>query len=379
MKDIKPLAGYGPHDIAMVQLNLKDPQKTAKAVADRLHGALKPSLAVIEGTVSAHGRDAAAVVLGFRTDSASLAIMRRTCRVAAVDSAKSFSYEGVILSPALAAQLATAAGDTIRLAWQGKYDSAGGMAKLIVTGIADSASLPASAGVLLNERDFYRAYYLPLPPAPSPELLALLPDSTNSLWPVLAPEYILMKRCATTKEVIKITREMARARYKGIMVQIQSMYETASAVLSVEMVITMITVVAGLVLFCIILIGVINTLRMTIRERTREIGTIRAIGMQKTDVRRMFLLETALLALFASLTGTGLAFAVMAGLSKITINAGENPLGMLLVDHHLYFAPTVTATIIVNVLIILIASITAYFPARRASNLTAANALRHIE
>ena len=66
----------------------------------------------------------------------------------------------------------------------------------------------------------------------------------------------------------------------------------ASEVLKLEQVLNLITIIAVLILFFIILIGVVNTLRMTIRERTREIGTIRAIGMQKKDVRNVFILES---------------------------------------------------------------------------------------
>jgi ABC-type antimicrobial peptide transport system permease subunit len=118
---------------------------------------------------------------------------------------------------------------------------------------------------------------------------------------------------------------------------------------------------------------------MTIRERTREIGTVRAIGMQRRDVRRMFVYETGLLALFASIVGTVLAFLLMAGLSTLTFEAGDNPIGMLLVDRHLYFAPTVLAVVLIDVLIVGIAMVTAFFPARRAADLKAAVALRHIE
>jgi putative ABC transport system permease protein len=134
-----------------------------------------------------------------------------------------------------------------------------------------------------------------------------------------------------------------------------------------------------MVLFFIILIGVVNTLRMTIRERTREIGTVRAIGMQKNDVRNTFLLETFFLSLFSTIAGTLAAFAVMAGLSLIKINPQDNPIGMLLVNGHLNFAPTIIGTVLYTALILLIAVATAYFPARRAAKMSAASALRHYE
>jgi ABC-type antimicrobial peptide transport system permease subunit len=157
------------------------------------------------------------------------------------------------------------------------------------------------------------------------------------------------------------------------------MYESASMVVNLEYALNFVTLAAVMVLFFIILIGVINTLRMTIRERTREIGTMRAIGMQKADVRNSFLLETYFLALFSTLAGTLAAFGVMAVSSLVKIDMQDNPLGMILVSGHLNFAPTVLGTVGNLVLIQFIAVATAYFPAKRAANLSAAAAFRHYE
>jgi putative ABC transport system permease protein len=160
-----------------------------------------------------------------------------------------------------------------------------------------------------------------------------------------------------------------------------SMYETASMVLNLEYALNLITFICVMLLFFIILIGVVNTLRMTIRERTREIGTVRAIGMQRVDVRNSFLIETGMLALISAAVGTMVAFAAMWGLSQITFKTGDNPnpLSMLLVDGHLFFAPTAGAIVFFVILIVGIAVVTAYFPARRAARLSAADALRHFE
>jgi ABC-type lipoprotein release transport system permease subunit len=377
--DLRVLAGYGPHDIAAIQLTLRDPQRTAKKTADRIHDALPPGLAVISGEASHGGARASAPLLGFRTDSASLCVLVKNLRLASGDSAATFSYRGVVLAASLAAALRAKAGDTVAFSWTGKYGPQPGEARFAVTGVAGRASPLPSNVLFVNERDFYRAYYSPLPQSPPQEIMAKMPDSTSPLWPALGPEFMLMKRCATTEEVTKVVREMSRAHFKGIMVNVQSMYETASAILNVEFALNLITLIAGMVLFFIILIGVVNTLRMTIRERTREIGTVRAIGMQKADVRMMFILETAFLALFASLIGAAAAFLAMWALSSLTIDAGDNPLGMLLVDNHLFFAPTVAATAAYIAFIVFIAIATAWFPARRASNLSAATAMRHYE
>lgn len=379
MHDLKKLSGYAPHDIAAVHIMLKDPQHQAKLVANRLHDLLKPGLAVIDGTLLYKNIKTNAVMLGIKTDSASRTVTSKKIHLAFGDSAKSFGAGGVILSHTLAVSAHAVAGDTIRILWKGKFDTAGGMCKVIVTGIADSTSPLPHNSLLVNERDFYHAYYLPLPAVPKPEIMRLMPDLSHALWPALAPEYMLMKRCATTQESSQNQREMGRAKFKGIMMDVQSMYETASAILNLEFALNLITFAAGMILFFIILIGVINTLRMTIRERTKEIGTVRAIGMQKGDVRSMFIVETALLALFASVSGTALAFLAMWGLSFVIINAGDNPMGMLLVDGHLFFAPTIIATISYVAFIVFIAVATAFFPARKAANMQASDALRHYE
>jgi putative ABC transport system permease protein len=157
-----------------------------------------------------------------------------------------------------------------------------------------------------------------------------------------------------------------------------TMYEGASDILKLEGVLNLITIIAVLVLFFIILIGVINTLRMTIRERTREIGTIRAIGMQKNDVRNSFILETLLLTAFSCIAGIILGIIVMQILGAIQFNV-DSVLSMILKDKHLYFKLDPLSILGNFVLIMAISGVTAYFPARRAAKMSAVEALRHYE
>src|SRR6185436_6702915 len=57
------------------------------------------------------------------------------------------------------------------------------------------------------------------------------------------------------------------------------------------------------VLLAIVVVGIMNTMWIAIRERTREIGALRAIGMQRSSVRRMFMIESLLLGLGGTLAG----------------------------------------------------------------------------
>ena len=57
------------------------------------------------------------------------------------------------------------------------------------------------------------------------------------------------------------------------------------------------------VLLLVVIIGILNTMAIAIRERTREIGTLRAIGMQRRKVLWLFVLETGLLGLAGAAAG----------------------------------------------------------------------------
>lgn len=64
----------------------------------------------------------------------------------------------------------------------------------------------------------------------------------------------------------------------------------------------------GLLALAIIvaILGVVNTLALSVVERTREIGLMRAIGMSRRQLRRMVRLESVVIALFGALVGLGL-------------------------------------------------------------------------
>jgi putative ABC transport system permease protein len=202
-------------------------------------------------------------------------------------------------------------------------------------------------------------------------------EKLGSVFPYLSTEWILLDRTRTTSELRKKYTDIARLKTKATTVDVQTMYESASMIINLEYALNLITLAAVMILFFIIQVGVVNTLRMTIRERTREIGTMRSIGMQKGDVRNIFLLETFFLTFFACLAGIALSFVAMALLTLIQFPGSGNPLGMLLVNHRLHFVPTLLGTVFYFILILAIATATAWFPARKAAQLSPSDALRH--
>lgn len=73
------------------------------------------------------------------------------------------------------------------------------------------------------------------------------------------------------------------------------------------------------VLLVIIAVGIMNTLWIAIRERTREIGTLRAIGMQRGYVLVMFLLEALVLGLLGTSVGAAAGLGVCTALNAADV------------------------------------------------------------
>ncbi len=377
LNTLKKVLGYGPNDIGVLFLTLKNPKKDAVDVANKLQSALKPSLAALTGTVESKSSSSPITMFGFKSDSLSKAILNKSLSFA--DSPFVAGKEDVLMSESLATVLNVRKDDIVSLTFPAKYGPKSGVGQLKVSGFFKSSHLLPSNVILSNDNDFYKIFYSEWPADFRRSKEAFIPDGKNPLNGIFSQEWNLLPRAKSTTELQRLQSEIGQKKLRGTSVDVRSMYESASAVLKLEVALNMITFIAVMILFFIILIGVINTLRMTIRERTREIGTVRAIGMQKRDVKRIFVLETFFLSLISAMAGTVLSFIIMKVLSLLKIETDGNPMGMLLTNGHLHFAPTVSSICAFILFIVMIAVVTAYIPARRASNLSSAEALRHFE
>jgi putative ABC transport system permease protein len=87
----------------------------------------------------------------------------------------------------------------------------------------------------------------------------------------------------------------------------------------VDMFLNILTALLGLAIL-IALLGITNTLALSIFERKREIGLLRAVGMTRRQVRRMIRWEAVLIAVFGAViglvVGTGLGVAIVFGIGQ---------------------------------------------------------------
>jgi len=363
LSSLRGLLGYRPEESSGFNLVLHHPKDDARRVADTLQKMLAPKVA----SVPVHAGGTSLRLFGLKSDSTFRVKWMKTFQ--APESL--WTTKNLLVVPTgFAAARHLAVGDTFSTSWPRRYGVDSGRAVMTVSVIAPVGSLPDSVLAMRSE-GFFRLYDDQLPPRQN---LSSPFDSSFA-----AREWNLLPRAQNSDEFRKQTGELAFLRNNGPVVSVRTMYEAASDILKLEGVLNVVTLWAVLVLFFIILIGVLNTLRMTIRERTREIGTLRAIGFQARQVLGLFLFETIYLALFSGAAGVVLGFGLIELLSSFTIHASGNPMGVLLVRGHLFFAPTVTGTLGGVVLIAVLSLLTAFLPALRAARLPPADALRHHE
>ena len=144
--------------------------------------------------------------------------------------------------------------------------------------------------------------------------------------------------------------------------------------------ITALRVVTGLlvvILMVVVVVGILNTLAIAIRERTREIGTLRAIGMQRRKVLWLFLVETALLGVLGCAAGALVAVAIAGGLNAAGIALPESAQVFLAQErlHFLLSSRAIASDVLLLAAITVAASI---FPARRAARLAPVTAMHHV-
>lgn len=139
--------------------------------------------------------------------------------------------------------------------------------------------------------------------------------------------------------------------------------------------VNLVALVFLIILFIIIMVGLGNTFRMIMYERTKEIGTMRAMGMQKKQVRNLFLWEGLLLSVMGTLAGILLAIILLSGFSFIDFGV-KNDFSIIMKNGHVTYAIQAAQVIITILLISGMTLFAVYWPARKAAKLTPAAALR---
>ncbi len=112
-------------------------------------------------------------------------------------------------------------------------------------------------------------------------------------------------------------------------------------------------------------IGIMNTMMMSIYERTKEIGIIKVLGCRMSNIAALFLTEAAYIGFFGGALGLGLSYGLSVALNNFLVDSG--------------FRSVIPAYLAVGALVfsVVVALISGLYPALRAMKLSPLAAIRN--
>ena len=163
-------------------------------------------------------------------------------------------------------------------------------------------------------------------------------------------------------DAVRSELDAVLGRYPNVDVLDQSEF-VAQTQNQVNQIVTIINILLGLSVV-IALLGVINTLALSVIERTRELGLLRAVGMARSQVKRMIRTESVLICTFGGLLGLVVGSIFGVALQRALAGEGVSELGFPVGTLAVYLVCSALAGVVAAAL-----------PARRAARLNVLQAI----
>lgn len=155
--------------------------------------------------------------------------------------------------------------------------------------------------------------------------------------------------------------------------QVDSIADTVGQIDKIFLVFQFIVGGFGAIAMFVAALGALNTLTVSLLERTREIGLMRALGATSSDIYRLFLSEAILIGMTGGVLGIGIGIGsgqlLSSGLRYLARRLGGQPVDI-------FYTP-VEFILVMLVVVILISIVTGFYPARRGATINALDALRY--
>ena len=177
---------------------------------------------------------------------------------------------------------------------------------------------------------------------------------------------------------LDVVNEQLKSEHDGLLVQ--SWKELIPGLAIANVVVQRANYLLLLILLLAMSFGIVNTMLMSVLERVREFGMLMAVGMNKTKVFSMIMLETVFLMLTASPIGIGVAWLTINYFGTYGMDFSEYADGFSNVGIKPIIYPFQTADYYPKVLILVIISafLAAIYPAIKAIKLNPAEAIRKL-
>lgn len=297
------------------------------------------------------------------------------------DFAKMAERGSILLFVAQAKRLGVQVGDTVTI----QTETQGGQTNTIdlqVCAVARDVGLLSSFAVFTDARDLRQLY-------------RLKEDTTGAFW-------VYLDDIDDAEDVMNHYREVFEARGYQVMDHVPAPFffkfdgvageewtgqkldftiwsDEVSFLLWVLTAFDALTWSLSLVLLSIIALGIMNALYVAVRERTQELGTLRAIGMGRFQVLGMVLLEALLLGFAATSVGAVVGSALAVGLDALAIDVGVDAMQVILLADTFHFVVRPGAVVSAVVLLTGLTGLAAAWPALRAAGLRPVVAMQTAE
>jgi putative ABC transport system permease protein len=157
---------------------------------------------------------------------------------------------------------------------------------------------------------------------------------------------------------------------------VQPWFELASFYRQVKLLYFAIFGFMGLVLFLIVLLATANTLLMSVMERVREFGVLRAMGLQPRQLLALLQWEGAFLGLLGSALGLAATLLLRVGLNALHLQMPAPPGTSHGYELNIHLVPAVYILVAIGLQATI--QLSALFPGLKAARLRIVEALRHV-
>ena len=263
-------------------------------------------------------------------------------------------YPEVMIGHEFAEKLSISVGDTITVLGQTAYRSLGGL-RLVVTDLASSGMSFLDNSMLV----------LPLDQA---QFLVDLPDA--------ATEILVFAHDAELAEALAAQLEVDLAPIVAGDLEVLSWLDQGPLMRTMQMMRPMLAVVMGLMLLMAALI-IINTMLMTVMERTQELGMQAALGMRRSDIVFLIVTEGLVIGLIGGVLGAVLGSGVGIWLEHTGIDFTAATRGIDLPFQGMVYPDWSLSYAVIGIACgVFAAGAAALYPALRAIKMAPAEALR---
>jgi putative ABC transport system permease protein len=180
---------------------------------------------------------------------------------------------------------------------------------------------------------------------------------------------------AVDKFEIRIREKLAK---ENLSCRINSWKKVMEGILAQYYFIKHIVLAFTIILLLIVCVGVINAIFLSVSERTREIGTIKAIGAKRKTIIFLFMLEGAILSLVSTSCGSLLGVSISILFEKIGLEASTEGAAWLFSGKSLYPYLTYSSVIFAFFFVIAVTLIAISYPIIKASKLEPTEALGYV-